>query len=414
MRFVSSLILLLLGLAPAFAQNPPLTCQVTAPVPNLVDVKGDSELTSDVLIICTGGDPGHPTLFNFTLFLNTAFTTKIMNPVTGETESLLLIDEPQPGVPNPSNNCPPYAGQVLGTPGAPACSATSGNVYQATTVSSGGGLLENVVQWLGVPFEPPGIAGTRVIRLTNVRAAASEIGIPGASVMALVAMSGASAVTLVQPGGGTAVATMLDGLVFASTAPAAGVLKLDFQEGFAQSFKKRIENISAPLDALHQDVPGAFYCTESGFTPQFSAVTAGAIGSADTGTRLLAKFSSLPPAAFLLLVPNEVTSSSGQLVAHRVFPPFAADFTGGAIPLVGGDSLAFVSGHSAEVLYEVTAASPFHAVNGCALLESFNFTVRSFFPVSLATAVASGSIVPTDPDPFPTPSATSPRPRFKP
>lgn len=411
MRFVLASLLTLTAVT-ALAQTP-LTCTVNS-APTLVSTTGDSELAGDVVLVCAGGDPALSTFFNFTLFLNVQFTTKITNIVTGETESLLLIDEPQPGLPNPSNGCPPYAGQVLGTPGSPACTATSGNVYQGTTVSSGGGLLTNTIQWLGVPFVPPGAGGTRVIRLTNVRSAPSSIGIPGANVMALVAMSGPTTVIVNQPVSGTVVASMQTGLAFSSTAAGPGTLDVNFKEGYPSSFKKRIENISAPLDATHQDVPGAFYCTESGFTPQFGAVTPGAIGSADTGTRLLAKFDSLPPAAFFLIVPNEIVSSSGQLVAHRVFPPFAPDFVGGSIPIVGGSSLVGISGHSAEVLYEVTASAPFHGVTGCNVIESFNFRVRSFFPVPLAPAIVTGKLVPTDPDPSATPSPTSPRPRFKP
>jgi hypothetical protein len=399
--------------APAFAQTP-TTCQVESSIANLVRLNGTSELASDVVLVCTGGDPAAPTLYNFTLTLNVPLTTKITNTVTGETESLLLIDEPQPGLPNASNGCsPPYAGQVLGTVLAPACSAGSGNVYQAHTQTLGGTLIQNQVRWAGIPFVPPGPSGTRIIRLTNIRSSPASIGVPNATINALIEMDGVQPIVVNQPATGTVIAFMQDGLNFTSTTPSTGFLDMKFEEKFTSAFKKRIENLSAPLDATHQDVPGTFYCTESGFTPQFSAVTPGAIGSADTGTRLLAKITSLPPAAFLLIVPNEVTSSSGQLVAHRVFPPFAADFTGGTIPITGGVSLVGVTGHSAELLYEVTANAPYHGVTGCNLIEAFSINVFSFFPTPLGSAVVTGQLVPTDPDPSPTPSPTSPRPRFK-
>jgi len=66
------------------------------------------------------------------------------------------------------------------------------------------------------------------------------------------------------------------------------------------------------------------------------------------------------PPVFELIVPNEVTSSSGNLVAHRVLPPLGADFASGTVTTFGGTSFVFVSpARTAELLYEVTAARPF-------------------------------------------------------
>src|SRR4029077_8482776 len=132
------------------------------------------------------------------------------------------------------------------------------------------------------------------------------------------------------------------GLNFTTATPvgAVGVLDLNFAEPFPSSFKKRIENTpGGPLTAVRQDIPGHFYCTESGFIPEFSTTTPNAIGSATTGTRLLADFAGLPPSVFFLIVPNEVTSSSGALVAHRVFPPLGPDFAGGILPILSGFSI---------------------------------------------------------------------------
>jgi hypothetical protein len=86
---------------------------------------------------------------------------------------------------------------------------------------------------------------------------------------------------------------------------AVGVVDLKFTELFPTVFKKRIENtLGGPLTAIRQDIPGHFYCTESGFTPQFSPTIPNAIGSATTGTRLLADFAGLPASVFFLIVPN--------------------------------------------------------------------------------------------------------------
>jgi hypothetical protein len=400
-------IALMLALVPAYSQ--PFSCNVSSD-PTMVRLNGESEVVGDVVLKCTGGTGLSLGVVNITLFLNVNLTSKLN--AAGQSEALLLIDEPQPGVPNASNGCSPaYAGQVLGTPGIVACAAGSGNVYQA----DGGGTLDNIVTWQGVPIVSPGPGAVRILRLTNIRANAANIGLPGATIQAVVEETADVAFVINQPVSGTTVATMNDGLKFTTGTPAGavGVTDLIFAEEFPAAFHKRIENtLGGPLTATRQDIPGHVYCTESGFTPEFSATTPGAIGSADTGTRLIAQFSNLPPAVFLLIVPNEVTSSSGLLVAHRVFPPFAPDFTGGTIPLIPAVSIVPVSGHAAEVLYEVTANAPYQGVNGCAAKDTFVMGVFSLFPVSLKSAAITGRLAPIDSVMLP--SATAPRPRFTP
>jgi hypothetical protein len=404
---VSFALALTLALAPVYSQ--PLTCNVSSD-PTMVRLNGESELAGDVVLQCTGGTGLSLGVVNITLFLNVNLTSKLN--AAGQSEALLLIDEPQPGVPNASNQCSPaYTGQVLGTPGIVACAAGSGNVYQA----NGGGTADNIVVWQGVPIVSPGPGAVRTLRLTNIRANAANIGLPGETIQALVQATSDVAIVMNQPVSGTTVATMNAGLNFTTGTPAGavGVTDLIFAEEFPAAFLKRIENTpGGPLTALRQDIPGHIYCTDSGFTPEFSATTPGAIGSADTGTRLIAQFSSLPPSVFLLIVPNEVTSSSGLLVAHRVFPPFAADFTGGSIPLIPAVSIVSVSGHAAEVLYEVTANAPFQGVTGCAAKETFTVGVISLFSASLKSATITGRLAPIDSVMLP--SATAPRPRFTP
>jgi hypothetical protein len=396
-----------LGLAPAFAQAvTPVSCAVASPSPTLVRLNGASELAGDVVATCTGGDPSVASLVNITLFLNVDATPRITNTSTSETETLLLIDEPQASLPNSSNGCP-YVGQVLGTLGGAACG--NGNVFQGTVTN-----LNNILQWLGVPFVPPG-AGTRVLRFSNIRGDAALLGAPPANVMqAVIAVAGSLSVSVT--GTPVDIAFADPGLKFTTATPvgAVGAIDLNFAELFPTAFKKRIENtLGGPLTAVRQDIPGHFYCTESGFIPQFSPTTPNAIGSATTGTRLLADFAGLPPSVFFLIVPNEVTSSSGALVAHRVFPPLGSDFAGGFLPIIPGFSIAPVSAtHTAEVLYEVTANSPFQGVNGCGAIESFNIPAFSVFPTSLAPATITGRLAPIDPNRFA--SATSPEPRILP
>ena len=307
---------------------------------------GASELVRDVVMTCSNPGPSASVNVNIQIFLNVDLTSRIMNPVTKLTEGLLLIDDPLPGVANTSNGFP-YFGQVLGTPGVAAGAPGSGNVYQSTVFA------DNTIVWTGVPYVT---GGTRIFRMTNIRANPSLLGGAG-PILSDIAMSGPVAVVITNPV--TTVAQATDGLKFTSSSPSHGKLDLRFEELFAAAFKKRIENTPlGPLTAVRQDNPGVDFCTESGFTPEFSSVTPNDIGSATTGTRLLAEFSKIPPPVFELVVPNEVTSSSGNLVAHRVLPPLGADFASGTVTTSGGTSFVFVSpARTAELLYEVTAAA---------------------------------------------------------
>jgi hypothetical protein len=389
------------ALAPAYSQIGTTTCNVNPTVPAIVRGDGGSELVSDVVMTCTSTGPSVSANVNIQIFLNVNLTSRIMNPVTKETEGLLLIDEPKPGVPNSSNGFP-YFGQVLGTPGVPAGAAGSGNVYQATLFA------DNTIVWTGVPFVT---GGTRTFRMTNVRGNASLLGGSG-TILSFVTITGPVTVGITNPTNTVAQAT--SGLKFTSSTPSPGTLDVHFDELFPSAFKKRIENtLGGPLTASYQDVPGVTYCTESGFTPEFSPLTPGAIGSASTGTRLLAEISNVPPGVFVFIVPNEVTSSSGNLVAHRVFPPLGATFAGGTVSTFGGFSLEFVTAaRTAELLYEVTASAPFLGKNGCATIDGFNIPAFSFFPVPLTAAVVKGHLAPVDPTPKASP--TAPEPRFMP
>ena len=393
------LMIVLATLAPAYSQV--VTCNVSPAAAPFVRADGASELVSDVVMTCTSIGPSVSVNVNIQIFLNVNLTSRIMNPITKASEGLLLIDEPQPGVANISNGFP-YFGQVLGTPGVPAGTAGSGNVYQATVLS------DNTIVWLGVPFVT---GGTRTFRMTNIRGNATLLGGSG-PILSDVAISGPASVAIANPV--STVAQAANGLKFTSSTPASGILDLRFEELFPSAFKKRIENtLGGPLTASYQDVPSVAYCTESGFTPEFSVLTPGAIGSANTGTRLLAQISSVPSSVFVFIVPNEVTSSSGNLVAHRVFPPLGSNFAGGTVSTFGGFSLEFVTAaHTAELLYEVTASAPFLGKNGCAPIDAFNIQVFGFFPQPLASAVVKGHLAPVDPTPKA--SATAPEPRFVP
>src|SRR5579863_1359344 len=254
----------------------PITCTLATPTPPMVAANGESELVEDVFVTCVSTAPAQSVVMNLEVILNTNLTSRITNTVTMAMEPFLLIDDPKPGVANTSNGFP-YFGQVLGTPGILAGASGSGNVYQGKQALSGGSVLENVVLFEGVPYVT---GGTRTFRITNVRANAALLGIN--PVNAVVAITTDIAIDIVNPE--ITVANAITPLKFTS-GPIAGAVGLDlsFSELFPTAFKKRIENtIGGPLTLKHQDEPGTAYCTESGFTPGFESLSAGAAGLADT------------------------------------------------------------------------------------------------------------------------------------
>ncbi len=185
--------------------NSALQCVYNAGVPPAVRAEGLTELVGDVLLNCTGG-VGLPNgaavpQTNIRLILNTNVTN-----APGQ-EALLVVDEPgttapanatvtgfgtgAPAIPcTNSAGCPAFNQQMLGLGGltynvlTATPSPTSGpapNVYR-------GAVSRNSVTFFGVPIDPPGTTGTRVFRITNVRANALAVGAVG-NVLASVSAS---------------------------------------------------------------------------------------------------------------------------------------------------------------------------------------------------------------------------------
>jgi len=189
--------------------------------------EGYTELAGDIVLICNGGtipatNTGTPLpTANFTIFLNTAVTSRLLPTATlaNASEALIMIDEPgaalgaspetgygpnQAQVPCGANNigvgagpggCVEYLGTstsqvaaagafgfgevpVTGTvPSATSCTATSAcavgpNVFQGIVTG-------NQVNFYGIPVVPPGTTGNRVYRITNVRVNANGISAGG-------------------------------------------------------------------------------------------------------------------------------------------------------------------------------------------------------------------------------------------
>ena len=368
---------LLLGVLPLAAQDAPLTCEASAQ-PLTIRAEGTTEQTGDVVIKCIGGTPTAPgaTVPKVDVRLRTGGSLGITATpsfsgyfIANLTDALLLVDEPQPAqqtlcgspafpysVPIGSNQpIVPGVCSLYGAPGgdgvgtydpnvlAPA-GTYRGNVFQARRNGA------DSILWLGVPLDPPGSAALRVIRITNVRVNASQLGVSRGQVpvymFTQITSADGSAITLTNPRPTVAIAresldfsvsqfkTCLQcdpfnqtfannpsGALEGSSPVDSQYVQLRYSELFPTVFKRR--NQAQPVQTssgvvpgapISQDVLGTIYNTESGLvkiTPssRWPAAPPGwpAIGLADTGTRLVARFNNVQ-AGVQLWVPRFVTS----------------------------------------------------------------------------------------------------------
>jgi hypothetical protein len=463
-------LVMLLGLTSiASAQTAvnPFTCVANAAVPPTIRAEGLTELVGDIVLDCTGGIPTLTSTFipqvNFTIFLNTNVTSRILNTTNNLSEAILIVDEPgtnSNGSPlllcGSANGCAftgtalAVGSQQLITAGPEPYNGTTGrpNVYQG--IVSG-----NQVQFLGVPVDAPGTSGHRVFRFTNIRANASGIsagasGTPG-SIQALISASGSTSVPVNNPT--QVVGFVQQGLVFnprvrtdftsttntttninfpqcnsLSRTATTGSFILEFRENFASSFKT--------VGAIGQQVPGNIYNTESGFT----AIQLGNIGLADAGTRLKAVFNNIPAGTsiyasltnYAASAANQpkaqlITAESGPVIATPAGftdmstpAAFTASVASGGFASAGTSSasqLAVVNGQAVAV-WEVTAANALVA-DGYYVAVWFAYSANAAQnSPAPGTATVSGSFAPT-----PTgmgvsattaaaASATLPNPRF--
>ena len=333
------------------------SCVGNAGVPPIVRAEGLTELVGDLVLNCTGGTPtaaGSPVpQANVQIFLNTNVTSRLV--ADPWSEALLMIDEPTAAA---QRYCSVNGGCAITGVGAAAGSdgfvdgvdydETSGtgtvpNVYQGRNAGA------NSIVWLGVPIDPPGTNATRVIRITNIRANANQLGVSSTliptQIVMFISVTGTTSVPInnpqqtvafIQPGMSfstrQAVNSYLQCVSFNSAAATDSSKALingmgtivRFAEGFASSFKRR--NAAAYVDGdtsptpVNQNVPGAIYNTESGFLNQTPAIVTGssanglaAAGLADHGTRLMARFANVPAGVVLYasLYPVSTCSDCG-------------------------------------------------------------------------------------------------------
>ena len=347
-------------------QGPAFNCQATVGVPPIIRAEGLTELVGDVTLDCTGGisTPAGKAVppVDITVFLSQNVTSKITASVGGVNfdEALMIVDEPHSGAhpaipllncgntlaPDTGNSGPGVCGIISdgvptdtynGTGGVyttgtgttlpcdgaaetvdPAASTYAcghPNVFQGRQGSSffAAGFPNTSVTFAGVPIDPPGSVGHRIIRITNIRVNATAQGFGSSApspITLTISINGNTSmginnplqtVAYVQPGLGCPEygtnCTSGNGASFLQCEPpgiASTNVSLTFQEGFLSSWKAR--NISfitdqgdltgaangngqlqaggsywswagtfnTPAD-VNQNVPGAIYFTESGF-----------------------------------------------------------------------------------------------------------------------------------------------------
>jgi len=364
--FAFAVLALMLGAFTVNAQVIPPTggsasvvCNLNPANPTIVSAENISALVGDYVLICSGGTPT-PTgtaipQDDITLTLNVNVTSRLLG--NGYIDALMTIDEPYPvaglgGTPNPSAPAPP---KVVGSPSGqrvcfsvtsgavgnqsspvgcnvmnglfnPATFLFSGNPYDPAGPNGAGaynvfvahtGANAGQVTWLGVPIDAPGTAGSRIIRMTNIRANACSTtvsnGLVPTAITAVLSFNGGQTIVLNGTSSQT-LAFVQQGLFVSSTNArlvqctnlnsgggglggnfggtahsGVPVFAVTLTEGYAAAFKRKTAaflpsvitdvndaNNTAPLP---QNVPGFNYNSESGFeppsTPQLGAATQG-------------------------------------------------------------------------------------------------------------------------------------------
>jgi hypothetical protein len=351
-----------------------LQCVANAGVPPPVRAEGLAEEVGQVVITCTGGAPtpvgqAIPTV-NVAIYLS-ANTTLSSRLISGNaSEAMLLVDEPNAlsGTPSDTNRvqtlCPAPGNCMITSANGNGTSNYIGgtgrpNVFQAVKQT------ENSVVWLGVPIDPPGTTGNRTIRLTNVRANASQAYVAGtlipSNIVMYITISGTGALPLAN--NVLNVAYVQKGMTFSATTgswnqcePGSYPYSIKFTEQFGTAFRNNNPN-NTPAPS-NQWVPGAIYNTESMWSNSSLSVA----GHASQGTRLIARFLNIP-ANITLAVANSGSSPDGDIA--NIVSNYDANGAGGTVSsyvgAAGGTTTVISSTNSVTsgmAVWEVITSNP--------------------------------------------------------
>jgi hypothetical protein len=345
----------------ASAQVNPLICVANAGVPPIVRSEGIAEEVGQVIIRCTGGastaiNTQVPTV-NVQIFTSAPISSRLLSSSTLETEAMLLVDEPAVGT-RTLATLPPAA--VISADGIGDVTYTGGNANVFRSQASAANPYS--ITWLGVPFDPPGTAGERVLRLVNVRVNVAAItggGDPGfipQGMTMLISISGTGSLALSNPL--QTVAIPQKGMEFSTTTanylqcvPPTDDFTLTFKELFATAFRAQGGNSQSTL--------GTPYNTEGMFSDPAVLTNAGV---ATQGTRLMVKFVNIPANVTLAVnYQNNSFSSSNAIIGNGAQLVTGTDANGaGGTVTSGSGSVTITSAGSstAMAVWEVISAEP--------------------------------------------------------
>ena len=177
--------LAILGFAAPVAAQQAMTCNETWTTVPTIRHQGFTELTGQVVLVCSGLPGSTPTptgqpipTVDITVSLGAQVTSRILG--SGDlTEAVLAIDDPTPGNQTPCLDPinPAAVCQVLGDGGQSFNQSGKFNVFEGLASAS----TPNTVTFLGVPADPPA-SGQRTFRVMNIRvdataAVADEFGL---------------------------------------------------------------------------------------------------------------------------------------------------------------------------------------------------------------------------------------------
>lgn len=438
---------LMFGAAASANAQPAFSCNSNAGVPPIVRAEGLTELVGDLILNCTGGNPtalgAQVPRVNFQIFLNTNVTSRLLNDPWSE--ALLMIDEPTGTDANGGNlrYCTTNGGCAMTGVGGQAGGVNylngdsqnplPANVFQARQSGA------NQLVWLGVPIDPPGTTTTRIIRITNVRANANQLGvsstlIPTQIVMFVSATSTTSipinnpqqTVAFIQPGLSFGIRTntslsflqcvSINRTAATDSSQSLATMRsvLRFTEGFASSFKRRniaYTNADESPVPLPQNTPNNNFFTESGFYNPFvvsgtnntSGLTSNVTqaGLASQGTRLMARFTNVPAGVVLFASIYGVGSSSdagpnGTALINSSRTAANSNLRLVSTDAMGGGSFSAVSAtNSSSIVVGGIPTAPITLSNGAGMavwevMTSNPFTVDTF-EVGIAVSFAANT-----------------------
>lgn len=371
----------------AFSQGA-LVCTTTA-VPVPVRAEGLTERTGDIILGCSGGTPGSVVSANLTLFLNVSITNRLM---TGNNNDILLTVDTGPG-PVPAN--------VQAQQFAPMAVAFNGLSFTV----------------------PP--SGKVTLRISNVRGAANQFGLPGQQpIIANLSFSNSAGLAVGNP-------QFIVGFT---------------QRGLLATFSSSgVRCTGSPLPSTINltnlfAIGTRFFSTRvtEGFADDFQKKDT----FSDTGTRIVVRYSGFPAGA-RLFVPDAVAGSSatrptaggdlgvtasggaytpansGSLLLARVSgadangaggtPVFTPGAAGSGTVAFDSDGEVSLANGSGLAVYEVVDSNP-------ALQESAQFpTFVGITSIPSGAVVVAGQAVSLGPiSTVARATATDPIPRFSP